>query len=138
MGKLILAAGVLATLATAAIPMMANAYTTRCEAQAHDKKVTGTIVGGVLGALAGNALSHGGGRTGGTLLGGVAGAAMGNNVSRTHCNDGYVARAYDNRYYDTRHNRYRRGYNENRCSWREESYRDGYGRMTTRQVQVCS
>ena len=135
MRKLILAAGALATLATASIPMAAGAYTTRCEAASHDRKVGGTVIGGVLGALAGNAVSHGGG---GAVVGGLAGAAIGNNVARKHCRDGYVARSYDSRYYDTRRNRYRAGYNENRCSWREESYRDGYGRQTTRQVQVCS
>jgi uncharacterized protein YcfJ len=135
MRKLVLAAGVLATLATATIPMMAQAYTTRCEAASHNSKVAGTVVGGVLGALAGNAISRGGG---GAVVGGVAGAALGNNLSRKHCGDGYVERAYDTRYYDVQHNRYRRGYNENRCSWREESVRGDHGRMITRQVQVCS
>lgn len=135
MRKLILAAGALATLSTAALPVASQAYTSRCEAQSHSNKVTGTIVGGVLGALAGNAVSRGGG---GAVVGGLAGAAIGNNVARKHCRDGYVERAYDERYYDMRRNRYRRGYNENRCSWREETYRDNYGRDVTRQVQVCS
>jgi len=76
-------------LALAAAPSISAAQT-RCEAQAHDNKVAGTVIGGVLGALAGNALSRGGGRTGGTIIGGVAGAAIGNNLSRTHCPDGYA------------------------------------------------
>jgi len=76
-------------LALAAMPSISAAQT-RCEAQAHDNKVAGTVVGGVLGALAGNALSRGGGRTGGTIIGGVAGAAIGNNLARTHCPDGYA------------------------------------------------
>ncbi len=76
-------------LALAATPSISAAQT-RCEAQAHDNKVAGTVIGGVLGALAGNALSHGGGRTGGTIIGGVAGAAIGNNLARTHCPDGYA------------------------------------------------
>lgn len=135
MRKLILAAGALATLSTATLPAVSHAYTSRCEAASHDNKVGGTVIGGVLGALAGNAISRGGG---GAVVGGLAGAAIGNNVARKHCRDGYVERAYDTRYYDTHRNRYRRGYDENRCSWRAESYRDGYGRMTTRQVQVCS
>ena len=62
MRKLFLTAATLATLATVTAPTLASAYTTRCEARAHDKKVTGTVIGGVLGALAGNALGHGGGR----------------------------------------------------------------------------
>lgn len=137
MRKLFLTAATLATLATVTAPTLASAYTTRCEARAHDKKVTGTVIGGVLGALAGNALGHGGGRTGGTIIGGVAGAALGNNLSRTHCDDGQVERAYDDRYYDVRRNHYRRGYSEQRCNWQESTYRDDRGRLVTRQVQVC-
>lgn len=137
MRKMLLAAGALATLATATAPTFATAYTSRCEARAHDKKVTGTIVGGVLGALAGNALGHGGGRTGGAIIGGVAGAALGNNLSRTHCPDGYAQRVYDERYYDVRHERYRRADYEGRCSWREDRYRDERGNWVTRQVQYC-
>ncbi len=76
-------------IALAALPSFASAQT-RCEAQAHDKKVAGTVIGGVLGALAGNAIGRGGGRTGGTIIGGVAGAAVGNNLARTHCPDGYA------------------------------------------------
>jgi len=75
--------------AVATLPTFAAAQT-RCEQQAHDKKVTGTVIGGVLGAIAGNAIGKGGGKTGGTILGGVAGAAVGNNLARTHCPDGYA------------------------------------------------
>jgi len=133
MRKLILAMGAVATIATAmSVPTVSSAYTSRCEARAHDKKVTGTIVGGVLGALAGNAIGHGGGRTGGTIIGGVAGAALGNNLSRTHCPDGYAQRVYDERYYDVRHDRYRRGWNDQRCVWREEN-----GPYGPRSVQIC-
>src|SRR6201996_3400383 len=91
MRKLILALGAIASLAPVTVlPTQAQAYTSRCEAKAHNKKVVGTVVGGVLGALAGNALARGGGRTGGTIIGGVAGAAIGNNLARTHCPDGYA------------------------------------------------
>ena len=134
MRKFILAVGAVATIASAmSVPTLASAYTSRCESQAHNKKVTGTIVGGVLGALAGNAIGHGGGRTGGTIIGGVAGAALGNNLARTHCPDGYQQRVYNERYYDVRHDRYRRGYNEQRCTWREEN-----GPYGPRSVQICS
>jgi outer membrane lipoprotein SlyB len=40
----------------------------------------GAIVGGLVGALAGNQIGSGGGRTAATVAGGVAGAAIGNNV----------------------------------------------------------
>jgi uncharacterized membrane protein YebE (DUF533 family) len=83
---LLLASAMTALLAAPAI----SAAQTRCEQQAQNKKVEGTVIGGVLGALAGNAIGRGGGRTGGTIIGGVAGAAVGNNLSRTHCPDGYA------------------------------------------------
>ncbi len=135
MRKLILAAGAIATLATtAAVPNLASAYTSRCEAYAHHKKVGGTIAGGLLGALAGGAISHSGT---GALIGGVAGAAIGNNVSRVHCDRGQIQRVYDERYYDPAANRYHDGYGPNRCGWRQESYRDDRGYRATREVQVC-
>jgi outer membrane lipoprotein SlyB len=40
----------------------------------------GAIVGGLVGALAGNQVGSGGGRTAATVAGGVAGAAIGNHV----------------------------------------------------------
>ena len=78
---------VASALAVAAAPSLAAAQS-RCEAEAHDKKVEGTVVGGLLGAGLGAAVS--GGRAGGAIIGGVAGAAIGNNVSRTHCPAGYA------------------------------------------------
>ena len=42
----------------------------------------GAILGGVVGALAGNQIGSGGGRTAATVAGGVAGAALGNNVEK--------------------------------------------------------
>lgn len=41
---------------------------------------TGAILGGVIGALAGNQVGSGSGRTAATVAGGVAGAAIGNRV----------------------------------------------------------
>ncbi len=74
-------------------PSIAFAQTT-CEQQ-HERRVAGTVIGGIAGALLGNAVSHGGGRTGGTLLGAAAGAAVGNQVTRP---DADCAHAYG--YYD--------------------------------------
>lgn len=42
----------------------------------------GAILGGVVGALAGNQVGSGSGRTAATVAGGVAGAAIGNSVER--------------------------------------------------------
>lgn len=78
---------VASALAVAAAPSLAAAQS-RCEAVAHDKKVEGTVIGGLLGAGLGAAVS--GGRAGGAIIGGVAGAAIGNNASRMHCPAGYA------------------------------------------------
>lgn len=135
MRNLLLAAGVLATLATTAVaPTAASAYTSRCEAYAHNKKVNGTIAGGALGALAGGLLGHG---AGGAIIGGVAGAAIGNNLSRVHCDRGQIQRVYDDRYYDPAAGRYRPGYGPGRCEWRHETYRDERGYTAQREVQIC-
>jgi len=55
-----------------------------CQQRSHDRKVTGTVVGGVGGALIGNAITH---NTTGTVLGGVSGALVGNQVARQKCYD---------------------------------------------------
>jgi len=47
----------------------------------------GAVVGGLVGALAGNQVGSGNGRTAATVAGGVAGAAIGNNVEANR-NDG--------------------------------------------------
>ena len=72
-------AGVLVAVAA---PSLASAES--CQRYAHDRKVTGTVVGGIGGALIGNAISH---NTTGALLGGVGGAVVGNQVARVNCPD---------------------------------------------------
>jgi outer membrane lipoprotein SlyB len=44
--------------------------------------ILGAVVGGVAGAILGNQIGGGSGRTAATVLGGVAGAAVGNNIAR--------------------------------------------------------
>lgn len=66
--------------AAVAAPSVAGART-YCEQRAHDRRVTGTVLGGVGGALVGGALGH----TKGALIGGVGGAVIGNQVARTKC-----------------------------------------------------
>lgn len=51
-------------------------------APAGGNSVLGAIVGGVAGAVLGNQIGSGSGRTAATVLGGVAGAAVGNQVAR--------------------------------------------------------
>jgi outer membrane lipoprotein SlyB len=48
----------------------------------------GAIIGGLIGAVAGNQIGSGGGRTAATVAGGVAGAVVGNNVEKNRAGDG--------------------------------------------------
>lgn len=47
-----------------------------------DRKATGTILGGIGGALIGNSISHGGG---GAVLGGLGGAVVGHQIAASGC-----------------------------------------------------
>ena len=47
-----------------------------------DRKATGTVLGGVGGALIGNSISHGGG---GLILGGLGGAVIGHQIAASGC-----------------------------------------------------
>ena len=48
---------------------------------------TGTVVGGVAGALLGNGIARGGGKTGGTIIGGLGGAVVGHEVAKRNCGE---------------------------------------------------
>ena len=82
----------LAGLAAAAfVPSLAQAQSQdsrqRCLEQKHDNRVVGTVLGGIGGALLGNAIGEHGGREGGTILGGLGGAVAGNAIGAgtVHC-----------------------------------------------------
>lgn len=92
MRKHLLAAGV---AVAALLPTIAFAQQT-CEERKANQRTTATVIGGVAGALLGNAVSSHGGKTGGTIIGAVAGAAVGNQVGRSHedCSNAYGY--YDN------------------------------------------
>jgi hypothetical protein len=51
-------------------------------ASCHSRKATGTVVGGLGGALVGNAISKGGG---GLLVGGLGGALIGRQIGKSGC-----------------------------------------------------
>jgi len=85
--KQLLATLVCSALAvTAIIPTAASADPHRVrvcrDVSSRGARNTGTAVGAVGGALAGNALSHGGGKTGGTILGAVAGGVIGHQIAK--------------------------------------------------------
>ena len=52
---------------------------------------TGTVVGGVGGALIGNAISH---NAGGTILGGIGGAVVGHEIGKSGCGHYHAERGY--------------------------------------------
>jgi hypothetical protein len=78
MRKTSITAGVAALMA---LPLMAaplNADAATCKS----RKTTGTLLGGVGGALLGNEVSHGGG---GAIIGGLGGAVVGHEIGKSGC-----------------------------------------------------
>jgi hypothetical protein len=90
MNRSIVLGGVAAALALA----LASAPTT-ASASCSDRKTTGTIVGGIGGALLGNSISGGGG---GAILGGLGGAVAGHAIAGAGCGR-YYRHSYNDRGY---------------------------------------
>lgn len=63
-----------------ALPLLIAPAT--ASASCNDRKIVGTVAGGVGGALIGNSISGGGG---GAVLGGLGGAVLGHEVARSTC-----------------------------------------------------
>jgi len=91
MRKTLVGAGLAALVA---LPLLASP--TDAAASCGSRKTTGTVVGGIGGALIGNSISHGGG---GAVLGGLGGAVLGHEIGRSGCR---TSRAY----YRTRRSHY--------------------------------
>lgn len=72
---------VIAISVIAAGPIMASASSADA-ASCRSRKTTGTIVGGVGGALVGHAIA---GNTGGTIIGGLGGGLLGRQVGKSGC-----------------------------------------------------
>lgn len=90
----ILFGGLAAALALAALTAPSAA-----SASCNDRKATGTVIGGIGGALIGNSISHGGG---GAIVGGLGGAVIGHEVAGRGC-----GRYRSSSYYDRSSPRYR-------------------------------
>jgi hypothetical protein len=131
MRKLLLIAGLAATLAA---PSFSQAATS-CERAKSNQRVAGTVAGGLLGALAGSAIAGNSSNTAGVVVGGVAGAVAGNQLAKSKrpCPPGYVQRSY----YRSSSSARRVANTAPRCTWENQAYRDGYGNVSHRQVQVC-
>jgi len=85
-----------ATLAAlVALPLVVGP--TAADASCRSRKTTGTVLGGVGGALLGNSISHGGG---GAVVGGLGGAVIGHEIGRSGCHRSRTA------YYRSSRSRY--------------------------------
>lgn len=122
----------LALAAAMAIPVVAAPIS--AQANCHDRRVGGTVLGAVAGGFLGNALAHGGGRVGGTLLGAGAGAVVGNQLARGTC---HQERAYYRRPARNRYAANERGYGPARCHSETRSYYDARGQLVYAPAQVC-
>jgi hypothetical protein len=76
-----------ALAAVIALPLVAGP--TAANASCRGRANTGTVIGGVGGALLGNSISHGGG---GAIIGGLGGAVVGHEIAKSGC--GYSRHAY--------------------------------------------
>ena len=92
MRKIVIPAALAALLA---LPLMAGPASASCRGRAN----TGTVIGGVGGALVGNSISRGGG---GALIGGLGGAVLGHQIAKSGCHS-YTRHAY---YRHRHHSRY--------------------------------
>lgn len=122
-------AGLVAAMAT---PSLAHART-YCEQRAHDRRVTGTVLGALGGALVGNAVSH----RNGAVIGGLGGAVVGNQLARTKCDRGY---SYNRRRAPAPAAQrdpglYAASYD--RCRYETRAYYDERGRLVQQPTRVC-
>ncbi|MGH6908649.1 MAG: glycine zipper 2TM domain-containing protein [Phenylobacterium sp.] len=115
MRKHLLAAGI---AAITLIPTFAAAQQT-CE-ERRNNRVAGTVVGGVLGAIAGSAVAGRGDRNEGAVIGGIGGAVIGNQVSKgsADCQHAYGYYDNNNNWHANSVNRdYAQGYYDRNGNW---------------------
>lgn len=115
MRKYLLAAGI---AAVTLIPTFASAQQT-CE-ERRNNRVAGTVVGGVLGALAGSAVAGHGDRNTGAVVGGIGGAVIGNQVTKGSgdCQHAYGYYDNNNTWHANSVNReYAQGYYDRNGNW---------------------
>ena len=85
------------TALAAAISLPLLAGPTAASASCQDRKTTGTVLGGIGGALVGNSISRGGG---GAVIGGLGGAVLGHQIAKSGCG------ASNHAYYRSSHSHY--------------------------------
>ena len=115
MRKHLLAAGI---AAITLIPTFAAAQQT-CE-ERRNNRVAGTVVGGVLGALAGSAVAGHGDRNEGAVIGGIGGAVIGNQLTKGSPDCQHAYGYYDNNntwHANTVNREYAQGYYDRNGNW---------------------
>ena len=115
---LVLSAAVAISAPAFVTPQFAAAQSARnygagdvCRAEQRRQANTGTVVGGVAGALLGGAVAGNGAKTEGALLGGAVGAVAGHQIAKNRVKCG----AYPQRVS-------RNTYQRNNCRWVQEYY----------------
>jgi uncharacterized protein YcfJ len=114
----------------------------RCEAYAHDRRVTGTVVGAIGGGLLGGAVAGHGSKGTGALVGAGLGAVVGNNLSRVSCDREAYYRRHRTHYARARapaaagYPRYAAG-TAGACHYVSRPYYDQAGRLVYAPMQVC-
>ena len=123
---------VVGAIALMAAPSFASARD-HCQQRAHDRKVTGTLLGGVGGAILGGAV----GDTKGAVIGGLGGAVVGNQLARTKCDTGYrTSRRTSNRQ-AYREPQYRTARTNVACRYESRPFYDERGQLVYSQARVC-
>lgn len=141
MRRTLLVAGVgLALMATSTAAQARSG----CEEYAHNRRVTGTVVGAIGGGLLGSAIAGHGSKGTGALVGAGLGAVVGNNLSRTSCDHVAYYRRHRHSYARTSYPGYAPGgqpvYASNyggSCHYVNRPYYDQAGRLVYAPMQVC-
>jgi uncharacterized protein YcfJ len=120
---------VISLAAIVAAPSLASA-SDACGQHAHDRRVAGTAIGAVGGALIGQAFSH---NTAGTVIGGAGGAVVGNQVARTSCD--HPPAAHSRTHSSARHEEANTA--PGGCHYENRPYYDAQGQLLHHSVQVC-
>jgi uncharacterized protein YcfJ len=123
-----------ACLIALSAPLAAHAGS--CESDARNRRVAGTVLGAVGGAVIGNQVSH----SGGTIVGGLVGGFAGNQLSRTHCPH-YSRASRRERRHETPPPRpsqeAQQGPTTGACAMEDRPFYDAHGNLVQKQVQVC-
>jgi uncharacterized protein YcfJ len=134
MRRTLMIAGLAAAMAvpTLAAPTLAQART-YCDQRAHDRRVTGTVIGAIGGALVGNAVSH----RNGAVIGGLGGAVVGNQLARTKCDRGYSYNRHRRAPANTGRDSGLNAASYDRCRYETRSFYDERGRLIQQPTRVC-